>query len=68
MTGMNLWTGALSLGVSVFLFGTGYRLVQGGRVGRRALCRALAAMLLYWYVALNLPDWSAVIELYNAAH
>lgn len=57
MTGMNLWTGALSLGVSVFLFGTGYRLVQGGHVGRRALLRALAMMLLYWAVFLPRLFW-----------
>ena len=35
---------------------------------RLPLLRIAAATLLYWYVALNLPDWSAVIELYNAAH
>lgn len=57
MTGMNLWTGALSLGVSVFLFLTGYRLVQGGHTGRRALLRAIAAMLLYWAVFLPRLFW-----------
>ena len=35
---------------------------------RLPLLRIAAATLLYWYVALNLPDWNAVIELYNAAH